>query len=107
MVLTLYFMDCKNYDHKKQGEKALPTHKSAEKRLKTSEKANIRNKAIKSRIMTLLKKTETSSDEASLKEAVSFLDKAARKGTIHPNKASRIKSRLTRQVQKKASSATQ
>ena len=79
----------------------MPTHKSVEKRVRTNEKANIRNTAIKSRIKTLVKKTEASSDEASLKEVVSSLDKAARKGVIHPNKASRIKSRLTRLVQKK------
>lgn len=85
----------------------MPTHKSAKKRLKTNEKANIKNRALKSRIVTLVKKTESSSDQASLKEAVSFLDKAARKGVIHPNKASRIKSRLTRLVQKKAASVTQ
>jgi len=85
----------------------LPTHKSAKKRLRTSKKANERNTAIKSRIKTLVKRTEASSDEASLKEAVSFLDKAARKGVIHPNKASRIKSRLTKLVQKKSAPVTQ
>ena len=85
----------------------MPTHKSAKKRLKTSKKANIRNTAIKSRIKTLVKRTEASSDEASLREAVSFLDKAAQKGVIHPNKASRIKSRLTSLVQKKSASVTQ
>ena len=85
----------------------MPTHKSAEKRLKTNEKANVRNRAIKSRIQTLVKKTEASSDEASLKEAISFLDKASQKGAIHPNKASRIKSRLTRQVQEKTTPTTQ
>jgi len=85
----------------------LPTHKSAKKRLRTSKKSNIRNTAIKSRIKTLVKRTEASSDEASLREAVSFLDKAAQKGVIHPNKASRIKSRLTSLVQKKSASVTQ
>ena len=85
----------------------MPTHKSAKKRLKTGRKANERNTAIKSRIKTLVKKTEASSDEASLKEAVSFLDKASRKGVIHPNKASRIKSRLARLVQKRTTPVTQ
>ncbi len=80
----------------------MPTHKSAEKRLRISEKENLRNRAIKSRIKTLIKRTEAASDQASLKEAISFLDKAARKGVIHPNKASRIKSRLCRLVQKKS-----
>ena len=82
-------------------------HKSVKKRLRTSKKSNVRNTAIKSRIKTLVKKTEASTDEALLKEVVSFLDKAARKGAIHPNKASRIKSRLTRLVQKKASPVSQ
>ncbi len=85
----------------------MPTHKSVKKRLRTSKKSNVRNTAIKSRIKTLVKKTEASSDEASLKEAVSFLDKASQKGAIHPNKASRIKSRLAKLVQKKAAPVTQ
>jgi len=85
----------------------VPTHKSAKKRLKTNEKTNIRNRAIKSRIKTLVKKTEASPDETSLREVISSLDQAARKGVIHPNKASRIKSRLTRQVQEKTTPTTQ
>jgi small subunit ribosomal protein S20 len=84
----------------------LPTHKSAKKRLKTNEKANLRNRAVKSRIRTLVKNAETSVDEASLKEAVSQLDRAARKKVIHPKKASRMKSRLAKAVQKKAAPAT-
>ena len=85
----------------------MPTHKSAEKRLKTSEKANARNRAIRSRISSLIKKTEASADEKSLKEVVSFLDKACRTGAIHANKAARIKSRLTRLVQEKAAPSTE
>ena len=85
----------------------MPTHKSSTKRLKTSQKANARNRAIKSRVNTLVKKTEASPDEKSLKEAVSFLDRASRTGAIHPNKASRIKSRLTKLVQKKTASPAQ
>jgi len=85
----------------------LAIHKSVKKRLRTSKKSNVRNTAIKSRIKTLVKKTEASPEEASLKEAVSFLDKAAQKGAIHPNKASRIKSRLTKLVQKKSSPVSQ
>jgi small subunit ribosomal protein S20 len=83
----------------------LPTHKSAKKRLKTNEKSNIRNRAVKSQLRTLVKNAETSVDEASLKEAVSLLDRAARKKVIHPNKASRMKSRLAKMVQKKSAPA--
>jgi len=83
----------------------LPTHKSAQKRLKTNEKSNIRNRAVKSQIRTVVKNAETSVDEASLKEAVSLLDSAARKKVIHRNKAARMKSRLARMVQKKSAPA--
>jgi len=79
----------------------LPRHKSAEKRLKTSQKANLANREIKTRMKTLVKKVEASSDAASLKTAISYIDKAARKKVIHPNQASRLKSRLTKLVQKK------
>jgi small subunit ribosomal protein S20 len=82
----------------------VPTHKSAEKRLKTSQKANVRNRAIKSRISSLVKQMEASPSDASLKEAVSFLDKASRTGAIHPNKVARMKSRLTKLVKKKVES---
>jgi small subunit ribosomal protein S20 len=85
----------------------LPTHKSVEKRLKTAKKANLQNREIKSRLKTVVKKVETSPDEASLKEAVSTLDKAARRRVIHPNKASRIKSRLFKLAQKKETPPSQ
>ncbi|NIN01362.1 MAG: 30S ribosomal protein S20 [candidate division Zixibacteria bacterium] len=85
----------------------MPKHKSAEKRLITSKKANARNRAVKSRISTLVKKTEASPTEASLKEIVSLLDRASRTGAIHANKASRIKSRLTRLVHQKAAPTSQ
>ena len=85
----------------------MPTHKSAEKRLKTAKKANLQNKEIKSRLKTVVKKVETSPDQASLKEAVSTLDKAARRRVIHPTKASRIKSRLAKLAQKKQAPASQ
>lgn len=39
-----------------------------------------------------------------VKEAISALDRAARKGVIHPNQAARKKSRLQRNLNKLASS---
>jgi len=85
----------------------LPVHKSAEKRLKQSKRANIRNRSIKSQIKTSVKKVEASSDEKDLKKVVSLLDKATRKKVIHKNVASRVKSRLTRLVNQKASGIAQ
>jgi small subunit ribosomal protein S20 len=85
----------------------LPTHKSAEKRLKTSRRANEVNKQIKTHIKTLIKRTEASPEEASFKQTASALDSAARRGVIHPNKAARIKSRLAKLGQKKEPPAGQ
>jgi len=84
----------------------LPIHKSAEKRLKTSRKANIKNRQIKSQMKTLIKKVEASPDDTSLKVVISFIAKAARKKVIHSNQASRLKSRLTKLVQKKTTAVT-
>jgi small subunit ribosomal protein S20 len=85
----------------------LPVHKSAKKRLRQSQKANIQNRSIKSEIKTFVKKVEASLDEKDLKETVSLLDKAARKRVIHENQASRLKSRLTKLVNQKTSGTPQ
>lgn len=80
----------------------MANHKSAKKRIRTSEKRRLRNKASISKVKTLMKKVFDSSDketgEASLKEAVSFLDKTAVKGRIHKNNVARKKARLTKFV---------
>ena len=85
----------------------MPTHKSAKKRLRQSQEANIRNRSIKSEIKTSVKKVESSLDEKDLKKTISLLDQAARKKVIHKNQASRVKSRLTRLVSQKASEVAQ
>jgi len=80
----------------------MANHKSAKKRIRTSEKKRLRNKASISKIKTLVKKVFDSSDKAtgetSLKEAVSFLDKTAGKGRLHRNNVARKKARLTKFV---------
>lgn len=85
----------------------MPTHKSAEKRLRQSKEANIRNRAIKAEMKTCVKKVETSLNQKDLKKTISLVDKAARNKVIHKNKASRLKSRLTRLVNQKASGTPQ
>ena len=59
----------------------MANHQSAKKRIRTSEKRRIRNKASLSKVKTLLKKvfdsTEKEAAEVNLKEAVAFLDKTA------------------------------
>ena len=79
--------------------------KSAKKRNVTNEVRRQRNVAVKSRLKTNLKNTLTaleSKDAAQVKsllpEALSEIDRAAAKGVIHPNSASRKKSMLQRRA---------
>jgi small subunit ribosomal protein S20 len=76
---------------------------SAEKRYRQSEDRRLRNKAVKSSVRTsakkfteLAQKKETGEAEAALKEMISKLDSAARKGIIKKNAAARKKSRMQR-----------
>ena len=80
----------------------MPTHKSAEKALRQSITRNLRNKAVKSKVRTTIKKVETARDKTQakelLKQTFSLLDKAVKRNVIHFNQASRTKSRLTKLV---------
>lgn len=83
--------------------------KSAKKRILVSQKRADRNKAIRSKVKTAIKKVEAAvaaNDKAAAKEAlvqaVSTIDKAARKGIYHKNTAARKVSRLTVAVNKLA-----
>jgi small subunit ribosomal protein S20 len=82
----------------------MPHHKSAEKRVRTNEKARLANLAVKSRVRTALRKVreaKTRKDaQPRLETALSVLDRAAQKGIIHRTTASRNKSRLTLFVNK-------
>jgi small subunit ribosomal protein S20 len=82
----------------------MPQHKSAKKRVRSSEKKRARNKALKTRMKTVLKKVkEESTKEVAVKEMVSataLLDKLAAKGLIHKNKAANQKSKLQKHVNK-------
>lgn len=78
--------------------------KSAIKRAEISERNRQRNVAVKSEIKTRVKRVNeamASGEDAAktvelLKTAISKLDRAARKGIIHPNAAARRKSRLVK-----------
>ncbi|MBE4908045.1 30S ribosomal protein S20 [Bacillus luteolus] len=79
--------------------------KSAIKRAKTSEERRAHNATIKSAMRTAVKSFEatvTNNDAENAKaaylEAAKKLDKAARKGLIHKNVASRQKSRLAKKL---------
>lgn len=81
--------------------------KSAKKRISVIETKTLRNKMIKSKIKTLVKKVEGAvavNDKAAadlaLSEAVVAIDKAAAKGVYHKNTAARKVSRITKAVNK-------
>lgn len=79
--------------------------KSAIKRNKQNEKRRIRNRIVRGRTRTFIKEARTelqnadsTSAEKAVLLAVSALDKAAAKGIIHKNNASRKKSRLMKHL---------
>ena len=81
--------------------------KSAKKRIEVIDKKTLRNKMIKSKVKTVIKKVEAAiaagdkeAAQANLLVAISEIDKAASKGVYHKNNASRKVSRLTAAVNK-------
>ncbi len=77
----------------------MPNIASAKKNMRKSRAAAVRNRAQRSALRTALKKAraEGSTTETTT-VAVSLLDRAARKGLIHKNKAARHKSQLARKA---------
>lgn len=77
---------------------------SAIKRIRQSEKSRVRNRAVRSRMRTYIKRANTAivtdGDAAAeaVHTAISELDRAAKKGIIHANNAARRKSRLMRKL---------
>ncbi|MFZ2004015.1 MAG: 30S ribosomal protein S20 [Stellaceae bacterium] len=80
----------------------MPHHKSAEKRLRQTEKRTAVNRARLSRVRTFVKKVETAIDsgdkpaaETALRAAQPELHRATLKGVMHRNTVARKLSRLT------------
>jgi small subunit ribosomal protein S20 len=80
----------------------LPNIASAKKNMRKSRAAMARNRAQRSTLRTALKKGHSPDvDAAERLNAVKLLDRAARKGLIHPNAAARHKSRMAKKAAKK------
>ena len=62
----------------------MPNIKAAEKWVLQSEKREVRNKSVKSRLKTLFKEAAASGDSATARRVESAFDKAAAKGIVHP-----------------------
>jgi small subunit ribosomal protein S20 len=79
--------------------------KSAIKRNKQNEKRRLRNRYYAGRARTFVRKARTAIESGEVEdarqatlEAISALDKAAEKGILHKNNASRRKSRLMKHL---------
>ena len=79
--------------------------KKKKKRILVTETKTARNKAIKSKVKTYVKKVETAVEKkdveaakVALKEAISVINKAGSKGVYHKNTCARKISRLTKAV---------
>lgn len=81
----------------------MPNNASAKKRLRQEQKRRLHNRMVKSIVRTSVTKARQAiasgvESEASVRAAVSELDRAAKKGVIHRNNAARRKSRLMKQL---------
>jgi len=84
----------------------MPKGKTDTKRFEKQEKRRVRNRAVRSTVKTFISRAreaiaggeESDSILASVQRAMRELDRAAKKGIIHPNNAARRKSRLMKRL---------
>ena len=84
----------------------MANHKSALKRARQNELSRLRNKAVKTRVKSIVKDVRFSVEESSsngnvtakLIAAQTLIDKASKKGVIHKKTAARKISRLSKLV---------
>ncbi len=74
----------------------MPIIKSAIKKVRKDKTRTARNKKRELNLKSLVKKARVSKTAKDLQAAFSALDKAAKVKLIHPNKAARLKSRLSK-----------
>jgi small subunit ribosomal protein S20 len=83
----------------------MPNIASAKKRLRQSIKRRTKNRAVKAELRTEIRKVREAAAagnvaeaETELRVAMAKLDRAAVKRIIHPNRAARLKSRLSAKI---------
>ena len=84
----------------------MPLIKSAIKKLRKDKVRTLRNKKKKDNIKSLIKKARINKTPENLQAVFSALDKAAKTNLIHKNKASRLKSRLSKGISSPVSKVT-
>jgi small subunit ribosomal protein S20 len=82
--------------------------------MRVQERRRLRNRSVRSATRTYVRKAreaiaagESNPTADAIRAAISALDRAARKGVIHPNNAARRKSRLMKRLNKQAQAAAE
>jgi small subunit ribosomal protein S20 len=78
----------------------MPIIKRAIKKLRHDRKRTQKNEEVDRALHGIIKKTRKNPTKTSLSKAFQALDKAAKIHSIHKNKASRLKSRLSKLIKK-------
>jgi len=80
-------------------------HKSSKKRIRSTEKKRVANRyqarTVRNSVKKLRETTDKEEAKKDLPKVVSLLDKLAKKNIIHKNKASNLKSKLTKSINSK------
>ncbi len=79
----------------------MPIIKSAIKKVRKDKIRTIRNKKRETSLKKIIKDTKRTPSAKNLTSAFSALDKSVKVNLIHKNKASRLKSRLSKLIAKK------
>ncbi len=77
----------------------MPVTKSAAKALRRDKRRQVINRRLRVKIKLAIDSVRKGDgDKEALTKVYSVLDRAAKRGVVHPNKAARLKSRLTKFV---------
>lgn len=79
----------------------MPIVKSAKKKLRADKKRKAFNRKLANILNSSIKNAEKLPSQKNIQEAISIVDKSAKKNIIHKNKASRLKSKLSKLLIKK------
>ena len=90
---------------RRRRNESLANHASAAKATRQAERRRLRNRSIRSTVRSQLRGVATlvasgtvENADATIKQAFSAIDKALKKGVVHPNNAARHKSRLAKKL---------
>jgi small subunit ribosomal protein S20 len=76
--------------------KPMPITAQALKKMRHDKTVESRNRLVRENVRLATKTVRKSPNATTLQKAFTLLDKAAKRHIIHPNKASRLKSRLSK-----------